>query len=363
MESMRQYLVSFGAAVSLLGAFLLALGPARLARQLAGADISIFALGLISVLVALGCWGEASRRLFVAFDTPLSRRRALVAYGTGAFGKQVLPMGHAGGPAVMAYAFDREVDLGYSRSLAIIVVAEFLSVVASLLLGFVGIVILLLFSSSETDLRLLGVGLALVGVALVALGVIVWYRRRHVELAVVGISRLLLLVVGRIRPALAEGLRPERVEADVRRYYETFDTVVGDRRAVLYAFVLSQLGWVFFALPLYTGALALGVRLPLALALFLVPAAGLATVFPLPGGLGGLEVALAGLLAVLAAIDLTTAGAVVILFRLCTFWFFVLVCGLAVSTAAVGVRELSVPFEAASVNSENDEHVDNPDGT
>jgi len=116
--------------------------------------------------------------------------------------------------------------------------------------------------------------------------------------------------------------------------------VGGDRRAVLYAFGLSQLGWLFFALPL-TGALALDVRLPLALALCLVPAAGLATVFPLPDGLGGLEVALAGLLAALAAVDLATAGAVVILFWLCSFWFFVGVCGIAASVAAVGVDELS----------------------
>lgn len=360
---MRRLLVSFGAAVLILGAFLLVLEPARLARQLAGANIGIFALGLVSVLVALGCWGEASRRLFVPFDTPLSRRRALVAYGAGAFGKQVLPMGNAGGPAVMAYAFDREVDLGYSRSLAVIVVAEFLSFVSSLLLGFVGIVILLLFSSSGADLWWLGVGMVLVGAALLALSIVVWYRRRHVGLAVAGIARLLVPVVDRVSPARAEGLRPERVEATLGRYYETFDTVVGDRRAVLYAYVLSQLGWVFFALPLYTAALALGVRLPLALALFLVPVAGLATVFPLPGGLGGVEVALAGLLAVLAAIDLTTAGAVVILFRLCTFWFFVLVCGIAVSMAAVDVSELSAPIEVSAVDAEGGDHPEDLGGT
>jgi uncharacterized protein (TIRG00374 family) len=128
---------------------------------------------------------------------------------------------------------------------------------------------------------------------------------------------------------------------------------VRNRRAVLYAFALSQLGWVLFALPLYTGALALDVRLPLALALFLVPAAGLATVFPLPGGLGGVEVVLAGLLAVLVAIDLTTAGAVVILFRLCSFWFFVLVCGVAVSISAVGVREFSTPLETSTPDPAN----------
>jgi uncharacterized protein (TIRG00374 family) len=267
-------------------------------------------------------------------------------------------MGNAGGPAIMAYAFDREVDLGYSRSLAVIVVAEFLSLAGSLLMGFVGVVILLLFSPSGADLRWLGGGMVLVGLALVALGVVVWYRRAHVELAVTGIAGLLAPVVARVRPALAEGLRPDAVRTSLRRYYETFDVVVRDRRAVLYAFALSVLGWVFFALPLYTGALALDVRLPLALALFLVPAAGLATVVPLPGGLGGVEAALAGLLAVLAAVDVTSAGAVVILFRLCSFWFFVLVCGIAVSMAAVEVRELSPSAEASPMARLDGEEVD-----
>lgn len=355
MRSMRRHLLSFVVAVLLLGGFLLFLGPERLAGQLVGADLGVFALGLIAVVAALFCWGEASRRLFVAFGTPLSRRRALIAYGAGAFGKQVLPMGNAGGPAVMAYAFDREIDIGYGRSLAVIVVAEFLSLVASLLLGGVGIASLLLFSSSGSELRWLGVGVVLICAMLAALSVAVWYRRQHVEVAVTGVGGLLVPIVDRVSPPLADRLRPERVGTTIQRYYETFDTVVGDRRAVLYAFALSQLGWVFFALPLYTGALALGVRLPLALALFLVPAAGLATVFPLPGGLGGLEVALAGLLVVLAAIDLATAGAVVILFRLCSFWFFVLVCGGATLMATVGVDELSTPFELSTMDSEETE--------
>ena len=355
---MRRRLLSLGAAVVLLAGFLLVLGPERLARQLAGANLAIFALGLVAIVLALLCWSEASRRLFVAFDTPLSRRGAVAAYGAGAFGKQVLPMGNAGGPAVMAYAFDREVNLGYSRSLAVIVVAEFLSLLASLVLGFVGIVFLLLFSSADPALRWLGVGVVLVGAALAALSVVVWYRRHHVGLAVTGIAQLLAPVVGRISPARAERLRPDRVSANLQRYYETFDAVLRDRRAVLYAFALSQAGWLFFALPLYTGARALGVDVALALALFLVPAAGLATVFPLPGGLGGLEVALAGLLAALATIDLTTAGAVVILFRLCSFWFFVLVCGSAASMAAVGVRELSVSDRSASAVQREAVHVE-----
>ena len=246
---MRRLAISSLIAVLFLGGFLFVLGPARLGRQLAGADLGVFALGPVAVLAALACWGEASYRLFAGFDPGLSRRRALVAYGAGALGKQVLPMGNAGGPAVMAYAFERETDLGYGRSLAVTVVAEFLSLVASLVLGLLGVAVLLSSSASVPELRWLGVGVVVVGAALAALSFVVWFRRRHVTLGLTGVARLLGPRVGRISPALGERLRPERVDASLRRYYETFDAVVRDRRAVLYAFALSQVGWVLFTLP------------------------------------------------------------------------------------------------------------------
>lgn len=346
---MRRLVLSFGAAAALVGGFLLLVGPARLARQLAGTDLATFAVGLGSVFAALVCWSEATRQLFRSTGTPLSRRRAFVAYGAGAFGKQVLPMGNAGGPAVMAYAFDREAGAGYARSLGVVVVAEFLSLVASLVLAVVGVALLLRSGAGGGVVRLLGGGVLLVALGLAALTVVVWYRRHHVGVAATAVARALAPLVARVSPGAAERLAPDRVDAGLRRYYETFDAAASDRRAVLVAFVLSQVGWVCFALPLYTGALALGVDLPLSLVLVLVPAAGLATVMPIPGGLGGLEAALGGLLTVLANVDVAAAAAVVVLFRLCTFWFFVLVSGVAASAATGRVRDLPVPDEATTV--------------
>lgn len=342
---MRRLLASVGASVLVLGGFLLVVGPARLVGQLAGVRIGVFALGLVAVLVALGLWSEASRRLFAAFDTPIPRRRAFLAYCAGAFGKQVLPMGNAGGPAIMAYAFDREAGLGYGRALAVVVIAEFLSLAASVLLGAAGLAVLLSGDASPPELRWVGVGVALVAATLVALVVVVWYRRRHVEMTVAGVARLVRPIAGRLSPRLGDRLRPERITATLRGHYATVDAVTADRRALLWAFLLTQLGWAAFALPLYTGALALGLHLPLALVAFLVPTAGLATVVPLPGGLGGVEVALAGLLTALAGIDLAVAGAVVVLYRLCSFWFFVMIGGIGASMAAVGVGELPAPLE------------------
>jgi hypothetical protein len=337
---MKRLLVSGVAAVALLAGFVVLLDPAQLAAQLAGAHLPTLALGLLAVVAAMGCWSEASRLLFGSFGADVSRVRVFLAYGTGAFGKQVLPMGNAGGPAVMAYAFEREVDLGYSRSLAVIAVAEFLSLLASILLALVGIGVLLGLGTTGGGIRLLGVGVLLAAGALVALGVVVWSQRTAVTAALTALARRLHGPVGRVSPRLAARLDPGRVGGGLDRYYATFDEVVADRRTLAVAFLLTQVGWLCFALPLYTGALALGVDLPFALALFLVPAVGVATVVPLPGGLGGIELALAGLLTGLAGLELAVAGAVVVCFRLCSFWFFTLVGGVAASLSAVPVGDL-----------------------
>jgi hypothetical protein len=249
----------------------------------------------------------------------------------------------------MAYAFEREVDVGYSRSLAVIAVAEFLSLLASIVLALAGVGVLLAVGVTTPVVRLLGVAALVVGVTLAAVGVVVWYRRTAVSGALVTITGFVEPAVRRLSPGVAETLAPDRVTAGLERYYETFDAVVADRRTVLVAFLVTQLGWVLFALPLVTSAMALDLPLPVALALFLVPAVGVATVVPLPGGLGGIEFALVGLLTTLAALDLTQAGAVVVLYRLCSFWFFVLVGGLAAWAATVGVRTLPAALDEPAV--------------
>jgi uncharacterized protein (TIRG00374 family) len=340
----RRILVWAVAAVGLLGGFLYLLDPAAVLEHLRETDLAVFAVGLGAILAALASWSEATRRLFRATEVDVSRRRALLAYGAGAFGKHVLPMGNAGGPAVMAYAFDREVQRGYSRTLAVVVTAEFLSLVASVSIALAGVVLLLALNPSTARLRWLGVGVAMVALGLVVLGLILWYRRRRVTLALVGLAHLLYPLLNRVSPRFAHRIHPGDVSGSVERCYASIDAVTADRMAVASAFGLTVLGWICFSIPLYTGSLALGVPVSMALVLVLVPAAGLLTVVPLPGGLGGFELALTGLLTALAGIDLATAGAIVILYRLCSFWFFVLVGGLCAAGSTIGLRDLATPL-------------------
>lgn len=188
--------------------------------------------------------------------------------------------------------------------------------------------------------------MAAVAAVLAGLCLVFWYRRAGVTAVLASGTGLVRPVVAPVAPGVASRLDPGRVAAGLDRGYATVDAVLADRRAVLDAALLTQLGWVLFVVPLYTSGLALGVRLPVALVLFLVPAAGLATAFPLPGGLGGMEIALAALLAALTVLELAESGAVVVLYRLCSYWFFVLVGGLCAFVATASVPDLVDSFEA-----------------
>jgi uncharacterized protein (TIRG00374 family) len=78
-------------------------------------------------------------------------------------------------------------------------------------------------------------------------------------------------------------------------------------------------------LPLYTSGLALGVDIPLALVVLLVLLGHLVAALPLPGGLGGVEIVLAGLLTALVGVEAAVAAGVVLLYRLASYWFLILV--------------------------------------
>lgn len=338
---MRRSLLALALSLSLLAAFLLALGPDRVGAVLATTNPWVFALGLLAMLATLLCWSEGLRPLLVDAGGEVASRRLFLAYSTAMLGRQLLPMGAIGGPALTAYTVDRESALSYNETLAVVTVAEFLSTIASLLLIVAGVPYLLFVAPVAVEIRLLAVGIAGFVLLLAALSLVFWYRRGAVERVVSGALALLQRTLGKLSDRLDAALDPHRAGAGLDRYYTTVDTLAGNRRTLVRSFALHQVGWVCSTLPLYTAALAVGVDLPIALALFLVPVSDFAGVLPLPGGLGGVEIVLAGLLAAVLGIDLALATAVALLYRLCSYWFLILVGAVTGALTATTLTDLA----------------------
>lgn len=280
----------------------------------------------------------------------MARSRSFVAYAAGTFGRQVLPMGNAGGPALLAYALSRSGAHAYDRTLAVVTLAELCNLLATLVLAAVGVVSLLALGATAPAVRALGVVLlALVG-GLVAFAYCFVARRRLVERGVGALARLLDRTLGRRVPRVGRLVAPERVAAGLRGFYDTVDAVGRDPSALVRAFALGLVARVCFTLPLYTAARSLGAHVSIAVALFAVSAASVAAVVPLPGGVGGVELVLVGLLSALTGLDATMSLATVVLYRFCSYWFLLVATGVVSLFADVRVRSLPTAADLREVD-------------
>jgi len=341
MSRRVQVVAGFALAFLAVGGFLWTVGPAAVAAQLASADLGILAVGFLAVLAAMGCWSEAVRRLLGSTAHSVGGHRYRLAYLSGEFLKQVLPMGQSGGPVLMAYTISRETKATYESSLAAASLFAFLNVVSSLVLAVGGLLLLILTRRGPTGALLRTVLVAMVAVTTVVLAVttLAVYRRPFLERVALRVAAALRRPVGRVSSRADPALAPDVVRDVVATYADSVGQLAGDRRRVATAVTLSLVGWFCFLLPLYTSFLAIGRPVPYALVVFVIPVVTLLNVVPLPGGLGGFEVALAGVTATVSPVDLPTATAAVFLFRLSNYWFLVLVGGLAAASLSVGVRD------------------------
>ena len=308
--------------------------------ELASADGSLLLVGFVGSLAALGCWSEVHRRLLGSAGAEVGVRLAVVVYAAGTFARLVLPVGNAGAVAVLSYAFDRRTALEAEETVAAVTLGELSSIAASLALAAVGIAVFAVGAPTEPVTRRLvvGVGIGLVVVAAVA--VAAWAsRRRLVGLARDGAAAAGAAVERACRRA-GYGLATGLVERRLRRFGRALSVASTDRRTLAIAFGLALAGWVCLAAGLWACALSLGVDVPVAVALFVVPVAGFATVLPVPGGLGGYEAALASGLYALAGLDPASAVAVSLLFRLPSYWFPMLLGGVAAAALSLGRAEL-----------------------
>jgi glycosyltransferase 2 family protein len=318
-------------------------GGSQVSRELASANPVFIVLGFSITLVALFCWSEAVRCLLDRSETPIEGWRFRGAYLASFFAKQIIPIGRASSPFLLAHIVSSEMSTDRDQTLGAALVIEVLNLTASLSLGFIGLVFIALQGQpimAFISVPSLHIAILLTGGFLAATTTL--YRYKHLFLrpiTIVGIRLLSLLRVlsGNRTQRLHLRLHPiqarmrfirEYLHLRVHSYSTEASLVLENRRQIGLAFGWSVVGWICFCLPLYASFLALDRHISILLPLFLIPASGVARVIPLPGGLGGVEVVLGGMIIALTGIDAGTAGGVVLLYRLLSYWGILVVGGL-----------------------------------
>ncbi len=309
----------FAVAAALLALAAVGVGVGELRRSLADAGVGWIAVGCLSTTLCLAAWGRAWQIVLRVAGVEESYRRLVVTYFAATFANYVTPLGQAGGEPFIAYVLSRDTDADYQEALASVVTADLLNMLPFFTFSGIGFAALLWTASLPASLRPLAGGLFALAVGVPVLAAVVWRFRRRLGGLVLRVAGP---VVGRVPRVTVASLRGRMVDLN-----EAFERIARDRRALVRALAYAYVGWLFFALPLYFAALALELVVPLALVLFVVPASTLAGLVPSPGGLAGVEFALAGLLIGLVGLARADAYAVALVYRIASYWFALLLGG------------------------------------
>jgi len=320
-KTLGRILLGFAIALVVLYLVAVGIGTADLSAAFADAQLRWLAAGCLSTFVGLIAWGKAWHVVLGVAEIEESFRRLVVTYFAATFANYVTPLGQAGGEPFIAYVLSQDTEASYEESLASVVTADLLNLFPFFSFAAVGMGWLVWQADLPTAARPLAMGLLALAVGVPAITVAGWRFRRRVAN---GFLRLVAPLARRTPRVTLESIR-ERVH-DLGA---AFQRIAEDPGELVRALAFSYIGWVFFAAPLFFAGRTVGIPIGPLLVLFIVPASTIAGIVPSPGGLGGVELALTGLLIALVGLSEADAYAVSLVYRIASYWFAILVGGAA----------------------------------
>jgi len=326
----------FGVAALVFVALFYLVGFGRVLDALGRADLPLVAvvaglmLGWI-VVQGLALW-VVGRVLTVSMRAV----DAVLVFAGAAFANNATPFGQAGGEPIAALLISDVSDSEYETSLAAIAGADALNFVPSTAIGLVGAGVYATTTTLSRQLRVAVGSVAVFGVAIVAVGAVVWYRRDAVERLIVRLATPPLLLLARVVPRVSTP-GPERIETGFEGFFDAMDRLAEDRRGLALALGLSTLGMALQGAAMWLTFQALAQPIPIYVPFFVIPVGTMAAVGPTPGGLGSIESVHVLLLTATTGIGAPVVAAAVVIHRVGGFFLTMTVGGGALAT--LGTRE------------------------
>lgn len=344
LSMIRRAVLAFALALVLLGLFVYAVGWDSVLAAVSQTDPVIYLGAFAAMSGCLLCRTMVWHRILSIMDRPRPYWLVGGVFLTAMFTKYVVPYGQVTSSVGIAAVVNRYYDSAYEEGLAGVVSADFLNYLPYYTFGAVGAVyVLVAYSPPIAALSPYALPVvALIGGVGIIIGVL-WLRRGVTLDVVVVVTTGLRQLVDRVTNRNVRFLRKENVKRRFEGFYTTLDIVARDRRSVGVALVWAHLGWLGLAGALYITAAATGASISLGMAFLAVAAGKFGFIVPTPGGVGGVELALATVLYLLNPIGFATATAIALLWRLSTYWFTICVGGIA--AMAVTLKDPLPPDE------------------
>ncbi|MFB6146459.1 MAG: YbhN family protein [Halobacteriaceae archaeon] len=326
----RSAILGFAGALLVLAGLVWVVGAGNVWTAIIALRLRDVALiGALS-LTWLASWGLVLKTVLDAVEVDAGAAESVLLFSGATFANNVTPFGQAGGEPISAYLISRSTGTPYERGLAAIASVDALNFVPSIGVALAGLAYYVtVVTVGDELLFVLGVvvGLAVAVPLVVYLG---WRGRRRVRETVVRTLGPVLNVVGRLLPGVSTP-GPGTVRRRVDSFFGSLGLVADSRRDLAVALGFSLLGWSLMAAMLWLSLAVLGQQVPVAAVFVAVPVATIASVTPLPGGLGGVETALVLLIVPATSVPPAVASAAALVYRGATYWLPTLVGGVALA--------------------------------
>jgi len=334
---LRTTLAGFLLAAAVLAGLAWVVGLSDVVATLREADRR--GIAVVTALIAgwVACWGLGIRAALGSYDAGVSRATGVLLSAGAGFANNITPFGNAGGEPLTTLLVTDRTAVSYERGLAAMATVDAVNIVSAVVFAAVGLAWLAV--GGRLDDQLAGAaGVTLVAAIVVAGGGrLLWQRRRRVAGRLTDVTARVFAWLSTIVPRLSTPGRAALARR-VEGFVDDLERIAADRRTLVAVGGYSLAGWLCQLLAFWAAFGAIGEPIPVTAVLVAVPLASAALALPLPGGAGGIESALVGVLVgtPLASISPPVAVAGVVLFRGVAYWLPTTLGGLVFAESAVG---------------------------
>jgi glycosyltransferase 2 family protein len=275
-------------------------------------------------------WSLALHRILNAVGTETSLWSAFLLFASSAFADNITPFGQAGGGPFSALLISKRTETSYETGLASITSFDALNLIPSMTLAAIG---LSYYAIRYTVGRHIVLILAVTGGAILCLPIIgytSWHYSAKISDQLTDFFMLIFQYGSKVIPSYhppSRSVISDRVDG----YFRAIKRIGTNPRDLITALIFTTVGWVLMSLIMYVSIQALmkSPEVPVFIVLIVVPLATIASVTPLPGGTGGVEVAITLLLLPMGISKEVALGAALI-YRFGTYWFSTVLGGMCV---------------------------------
>ncbi len=344
MGNRTRAVVGFAVALGLIGLFVYSVGFEDVADALGETDGVSVALGTAAVFGSFAFRGMVWVRLLRAVGHGVGTARIYAVYLACTSVKFVTPYGQVSALPLMTYVLvsysDADYDDGFASVVSIDITSYPVPLVTFGVLSFVYFVV----AGPATDLGGYPVAFAILLLVITVPLFFVMFARATVErlaVFVAGVAARVVEALARLAERVADFLVPgfvegtaegtlgflaeENIRDRIAGFYATLDSVVENRNNLGVAVVYAHAAWFLLALPLYFILPAFGESAGIGVVVFIVALSRLGVLVPLPGGLGTVDILLAGIISLVTGLSLPAATAAALVYRLLTYWLPVFV--------------------------------------